>query len=154
MRQKVPRHKEIMAVVQRQFVSTQGQIAAALQERGMQVSQATLSNDLKELGLVKTPAEDGRLRYCLPTGNASVYPRRMLKQELVDFLVDMDSAGHLLVLKTPPGNAPGLAAALDRISWNEVVGTVAGDDTILVVCKTPEETADVMNRIRVIIQNA
>ena len=154
MYNKTHRHKEIMALVERQHLSTQSEVASALRERGMVVSQATLSKDLKELGLVKVPTEDGRFRYCLPTGDPSIHYRRILQRELVDFLVDMDSAGHLVVLKTPPGNAPGLAAALDRIHWEEVIGTVAGDDTVLVICRTPEQTDTIMERINAIIGNA
>ena len=154
MQSRTRRHKEIVALIQDRQLSTQAQIGLALRERGVLVSQATLSKDLKELGLVKAPTEDGGFRYGLPNADSFAYHRRVLRQELADLLVDTDRAGNLVVLKTPPGNAPGLAAALDRIRWAEIVGTVAGDDTILVVCKTAEQANTTIERIRDAVRNA
>jgi transcriptional regulator of arginine metabolism len=153
MRNKAYRHKEILAILQRQHLGTQAAIAACLRKRGLAVSQATLSKDLKELGLVKAPQQDGRFRYCLPAGDSLPRNRRELRQELSDLLLGMEAAGHMLVLKTPPGNAPGLAAALDRTGWEEVVGTVAGDDTILAVCRSAAQARTVRERVWAIIQN-
>jgi len=153
MRNRTYRHRQILALVQGQQLGTQAEIAASLRERGLLVSQATLSKDLKELGLVKAPQEDGRFRYCLPGGDVSPHNRRVLKQELSHLLMSIEAAGHMLVLKTPPGNAPALAAALDRTGWEEVVGTVAGDDTILAVCKSAAQTRVVKERIRAILHN-
>ena len=153
MRGKSHRHKEIIAVIGAQHLGTQAEIGVALGGRGLAVSQATLSKDLKELGAVKVPTEDGVFRYVLSAGETSAHHRRVLRQELANLLVGMERAGHLLVLRTPPANAPGLAAALDDAHWKEVVGTVAGDDTILVVCKTPQQAVAVIQRIRTLTPN-
>lgn len=153
MRGKSHRYKEIIAVIEAQHLGTQAEIGVALRRRGLVVSQATLSKDLKDLGAVKAPTADGVFRYVLSTGESSTHHRRVLRQEMADLLVGMERAGHLLVLRTPPANAPGLAAALDDAHWKEVVGTVAGDDTILVVCKTPQQAVAVMQRISTLNPN-
>ena len=122
----------------------------ALKRLGTEVSQSTLSKDMKELGVVKVPAEGGGFRYVLG-GRFVPHKALTLERALTEFLVEFHDAGHLLVLKTTAGHAQGVAAALDSTRWEFILGTVAGDDTILVVCKTAEEAQQVMSRIRKIM---
>jgi transcriptional regulator of arginine metabolism len=127
------RQGQILNVIRGRSVHTQEELAEALEALGIQATQVTLSRDIRELGLVKTP--DGYREIA-----ALEEPEESEDQVLravQEFLLDVRQAQNLLVLKTGPANASTLAAALDRAAWPEVVGTLAGDDTVLVV--TPEE---------------
>lgn len=119
------RHGQILKLIRSKQVYTQGDLATELQKLGVAATQVTLSRDIRELGLVKTP--DG---YRQIPADA---PGPDLATIIGDFLRDVRIAQNLLVLKTAPGNANTLAIALDQEEWPEVVGTIAGDDTILVI---------------------
>ncbi len=119
------RHGQILKMIQRGRVHTQEELARGLAEMGIQATQATLSRDIQELGIAKTA--DGYTQL----GIAARGPD--FATVAAEFLQDVKVAQNLLVLKTSPGNANALAVALDRVDWTEVVGTIAGDDTILVV---------------------
>jgi len=123
---------------------TQEELRRKLARQGIQVTQATVSRDLEELGLVKT-----RSGYRLPeadTPPAPVHPT--LQVVLKEFLRDVSQAANLVVLKTYPGNAHSVAAALDAQDWPEIVGTVAGDDTIFVATGSAREAAQIRRKIR------
>ncbi len=143
------RQRQVIELVQKGEMRTQGQIVSAVRECGCKVSQSTLSKDIKELGLVKVPTVDGKVRYSLPE-ERTPFPKRqkILEREMMDSLVDFDNAKNILVLKTTPGNASGLAAAIDKMDWHEVLGTLAGDDVILIISKTADQTQKIMDRIR------
>lgn len=121
------RQGQILNLIRRQRIQTQEQLARELARLGIQTTQVTLSRDIRELGLVKTPSGyrqvDEAARVRGPDFAAVA----------TEFLLDVRVAQNLVVLKTSPGNANTLAAALDREEWPEVVGTIAGDDTVLVV---------------------
>jgi transcriptional regulator of arginine metabolism len=126
------RQGQILNVIRGRSVHTQEELAEALEALGIPATQVTLSRDIRELGLVKTP--DGyREIAALEEPEES---EDQLLRAVQEFLLDVRQAQNLLVLKTGPANASTLAAALDRAAWPEVVGTLAGDDTVLVV--TPE----------------
>lgn len=152
MNRKQARQRYILQLIHEKEISTQEQLTAELESRGYRVSQSCLSKDLKELGLVKIPTEEGRFRYILPKESEAKRIKGLLKRGLLDFMVSFDYTRNLLVLKTTPGNAQGLAAALDATGWPEVMATIAGDDTILVICRTEEETRLVVNRIREMVR--
>jgi transcriptional regulator of arginine metabolism len=128
------RQGQILKLIAGQAVASQDDLRRRLGHMGVRVTQATLSRDLRELKLVKT-AEGYR---SLTTGSEEAAPPP-LARALQEFLLDMRPAQNLLVLKTPPGGAQPLAAALDAGRWKELAGTLAGDDTILIV--TPSRTA-------------
>ncbi|MBI4481884.1 MAG: arginine repressor [Acidobacteria bacterium] len=135
----------ILRIVQEQPVGNQRKLQRELGKHGIRVTQSTLSRDLKELGLVKV-AGDGGYRYVLPDevrGADVLAGKRILKE----FVTEIDHAGHLLVVKTEPGNAQPVARALDRMQWPEVVGTVAGDDTLIVVLRHPSQVQPVTEKI-------
>jgi transcriptional regulator of arginine metabolism len=131
------RHGMILRLVSDGEVSSQDDLRRLLVQKGVRVTQATLSRDLQDLRLVKTA--EGYRALEGPEGDAG--PQLRLERALREFLLDVRVAQNLLVLKTPPGGAQPLAAALDAGRWPEVVGTVGGDDTVLVV--TPSRTARV-----------
>jgi transcriptional regulator of arginine metabolism len=120
------RQGQILKLVRSRRLHTQEELADALQSVGVAATQVTLSRDIRELGLVKTPQGYTQAAEAAPVGPDVAAVAR-------EFLLDVRVAQNLLVLKTPPANANSLAAALDRADWPEVVGTLAGDDTVLVV---------------------
>jgi transcriptional regulator of arginine metabolism len=141
--QKRFRQGQILKLLSGQPVASQDELRRRLVHLGMRVTQATLSRDLRELRLVKT-AEGYRPIPAVGTDEASALPA--LTHALKEFLLDMRSAQNLLVLKTPPGGAQPLAAAVDGEHWKEVAGTLAGDDTVLII--TPSRGACVVVRKR------
>jgi transcriptional regulator of arginine metabolism len=127
------RHRQIRDIVERQPIRTQHELAAALRERGFRVTQATVSRDIGEIGLVKSN-RDGGTAYELPTGttDADASPEQKLRDLIAGLPLDIREAGLLLVIRALPGSAHAIAAALDRCHWPEVVGSLAGDDTLFV----------------------
>lgn len=131
------RQGQILKIVQSRRIHTQDDLLRELEHDAIRTTQVTLSRDMRELGLVKTP--DGYKQMSAESAG------RPLMSVAVEFLLDAQVAQNLVVLKTSPGNAGTLAAALDREKWPEVVGTIAGDDTVLIVA----ENASMANGIRV-----
>jgi transcriptional regulator of arginine metabolism len=127
------RQRAIRDLVDQRPIRTQQELAAALRERGFQTTQATISRDVAELGLVKS-ARDGTQAYALPPRlvEAEVSGEDRLRRLLRDLPIELREAGLLLVMRTLPGSAHPLAAALDRARWPEVAGSIAGDDTVFV----------------------
>ena len=119
------RQGQILQLIRHRRIHTQEELAGALKSAGIQATQVTLSRDIRELGLVKT-SEGYRQITAQPAGPD-------VATVLREFLVDVRVAQHTVLLRTPPGNANALAVALDRAEWPEIVGTIAGDDTVLVV---------------------
>jgi len=136
---KAYRQGQILNLIQAKPIYTQEQLAAELARLGIRATQVTLSRDIRELGLVKTPR--GYRRMEDPAGGPEL---GMVARE---FLRDVRVAQNLVVLKTLPGNANTLAAALDRENWPEVVGTVAGDDTVLVVAPNAAQARKVRQKL-------
>jgi len=134
---KTYRQGQILKVVATGAIESQDQLRLRLRQEGLRVNQATLSRDLRELHLVKTPGGYAELR---PESVAVASPVG-LARAIREFCRDIRPAQSLLVLKTPPGGAQPLAAALDAERWKEVLGTVAGDDTVLII------TASVRHRL-------
>ena len=131
---KIIRHNRITELISEEAIYTQEDLRKQLRRNGIHVNQATLSRDLRELGLVKTV--NG---YALPANEeGGGPPMPALEHLLREFVVDVREAENLLVLKTTPGSAQPVAAALDSEGWLEIVGTIAGDDTILTI--TPSRT--------------
>lgn len=141
---KKSRQEKILAIIQEQDIGTQDGLAEALHEAGFRVTQATVSRDIKELGLVKVPGQSGFSRYAVPPVHYRSGDR--LKRLFRDAVVAMDCSENLIVIKTQPGEAQGVASAVDQSQWPEVIGTVAGDDTILVVVKPTKAVHGVLKR--------
>ncbi|GAB3140464.1 arginine repressor [Micromonospora sonneratiae] len=134
------RHARIVELIREKAIRSQTELAELLAGDGVQVTQATLSRDLEELGAVKVRGGDGPAVYLIPEDgkrplrDAEQAPARLVRL-LRELLTGVDSSGNITVLRTPPGAAHYLASALDRAGLPEVVGTIAGDDTILVVAR-------------------
>jgi transcriptional regulator of arginine metabolism len=146
------RQGRIIEMVSQRAVRSQSELAKLLAAEGIDVTQATLSRDLDELGAVKLRGPDGGAPvYVIPEDGSPVRGVQggttRLVRVLGELLVSTDSSGNLAVLRTPPGAAQFLASALDRAALHEVVGTIAGDDTILVVAREPMTGAELAERI-------
>ncbi|MCR4419688.1 MAG: arginine repressor [Clostridia bacterium] len=146
---KLGRQRAVLEIISEQVVSTQGQLAFELRKRGYRATQATVSRDIRELGLVKVPAGDGTYRYALPgsaspSADACARMRRLFR----DSVVNVDYSDNLVVIRTLPGTAQAVASCVDGVRWPEVLGTVAGDDTILVVIKPRKAVAQAVQKFR------
>jgi transcriptional regulator of arginine metabolism len=146
------RQGRIVEMVSQRAVRSQSELAKLLAAEGIDVTQATLSRDLDELGAVKLRGPDGGAPvYVIPEDGSPVRGVQggttRLVRVLGELLVSTDFSGNLAVLRTPPGAAQFLASALDRAALHEVVGTIAGDDTILVVAREPMTGAELSDRI-------
>ena len=129
------RQRAIRDVVLARPIRTQQELAAALRERGFRTTQATMSRDVAELGLVKAP-RDGTTAYALPTRlvEAETSGEERLRALVRQLPIEVREAGLIVVVKTLPGSAHAIAAALDRARWPEGRGSIAGDDTVFVAC--------------------
>ncbi|CQR46779.1 Arginine repressor [Paraliobacillus sp. PM-2] len=139
------RHIKIRELITENDIETQDELVEALHDLGYNVTQATVSRDIKELHLVKVPTTDGRYKYSLPA-DQRFNPLEKLKRLMRDAFVRIDQAKNLLVLKTLPGNANALGALIDNLDWEEILGTICGDDTILIICKDEDHALNSHNR--------
>ncbi len=149
------RQRAIRDLVEQRPIRTQQELAAALRERGFRTTQATISRDVAELGLVKA-GRVGTQAYALPPRlrEADASGEDRVKRLLHDMPVEIREAGNLLVLRTLPGSAHPLAAALDRARWPEVVGSIAGDDTVFVAFTDRGGLARVKRRLEQLAEPA
>jgi transcriptional regulator of arginine metabolism len=138
---KAYRQSQILKLIRQRQIHTQQDLADALQGLQIAATQVTLSRDIHDLGLVKTPAG-----YAQVSGDTAPAARPDVEAIARELLLDVRLAQNLLVLKTPPANANALAAALDRAEWPEVTGTIAGDDTVLVVAPDKKTAESLQER--------
>jgi transcriptional regulator of arginine metabolism len=143
---KMSRQKLIQEIVAKKSVSSQDELRLLLARRGHDVTQATLSRDVHELGLVKT--SEG---YSFLPGERTQVHLASVERLVREFVLDAKAAQNLVVVRTSAGSAQGVAAALDAESWPEIVGTVGGDDTILIVSPDSRHAVQFVKRIRGIL---
>lgn len=134
MKNRAERHKEILRLVSRRAVRTQAELRRRLLRCGIRVNQATLSRDVRLLGLVKVSDGEGSPRYA-PMEEISSLPRARVDVLMGRLVRDVETVGNLVVVKTDPGGASPLGLSIDRLAWQGVAGTVAGDDTLLVIAR-------------------
>ena len=127
------RRDAIVALIAAGPVASQAELARLLRKRGHAATQATLSRDLRVLQIGKRPGSDGRTTYVLPAPARDLLGRDRQQLEIAAFVQDVLVVGNLALVRTPPGNANGVARAIDLLEWSEVAGTLAGDDTILII---------------------
>lgn len=144
------RHAKIIEMIQKHDVETQEELANYLREAGLAVTQATVSRDIKELKLSKIPMRNGRQKYIILKQEDSHLGDKYIRV-LRDGFSSMDMAQNILVVKTVSGMAMAVAAALDAMRFPEIVGCIAGDDTIFVAVRTVEETQALMENIRTML---
>ena len=146
---KVNRHAKIVELINKYQIETQDELAEYLNEAGFKVPQATVSRDIRDLKLTKVPAENGRQKYAVLQG-----AQNGMTEKYVRILRDGFSsmAQNILVLKTVSGMAMAVAAALDAMNWNEIVGCIAGDDTIMCAVRTVDDTILLMEKIKKLLE--
>ena len=148
---KARRQALIREIVDTQSIQTQEELAQALREHGMVGTQATVSRDIKEMHLLKVLAEDGSYRYATMDKEEQGTSDRLIRM-LADSVVSMASANNLIVIRTLPGSAHVAGEAVDSLRWSEVLGTIAGDNTILVIVRSNEDVEPVMRRFRALVR--
>ena len=147
---KVARHEKIIELIRQYEIDTQEELAARLNEAGFKVTQATVSRDIRELKLSKVPTGGGKQKYVILKQDDSHMGDKYIRV-LRDGFISMDMAQNILVIKTVSGMAMAVAAALDALKFSEVVGCIAGDDTIMVAVRTVEDTQILMDKIHLMI---
>jgi transcriptional regulator of arginine metabolism len=148
---KVERHRLIESVISRKRVGTQFELLDALGDSGCDVTQATISRDIRELGLEKTHDQFGRPRYILPSASRRSDPVEALNSVLGQFGRRVTPAGNIVVLQSDLGAAPAIARALDELGHERVVGTLAGDDTVLVIAPSERDARTLARELSAIL---
>lgn len=141
------RHAKIIELVSTMNIDTQEELANQLKKAGYVVTQATVSRDIRELNLTKVPDGNGRQKYSFMKGDNDNLNEKYIRI-LTEGYVSMDMAQNILVIKTVSGMAMAVAVALDALGWEEIVGCIAGDDTIMCAIRSVEQTKLVMDKIR------
>ena len=144
---KTVRQVAILDIIEKQEIETQEELASALNARGIRVTQATVSRDIKELRLLKVLTPSGKYKYATGDQADNNLTDRFIRM-LAESLLSVSSANNLIVVKTLSGSANVAAEALDSMHWPEVLGTLAGDNTVLLIIRSKGETITVPSRIR------
>lgn len=144
---KANRHAKILEIIRKYEVDTQEELCSRLNEAGYKVTQATVSRDIRELKLTKVSISGGRQKYTSLADNSTELEGKYIRV-FKDGVVSMDLAQNILVIKTVSGMAMAVAAALDAMDCHEIVGSIAGDDTIMCAVRTAEDAAELMRRLR------
>ena len=147
---KIERHSKIVELISKYEIETQEELAALLNKEGYNVTQATVSRDIRELKLTKMPVEGGKQKYVVIQNKEGWMSDKYIRV-LRDGYVSMDMAQNILVIKTVSGMAMAVAAALDAMQWNEVVGSIAGDDTIMCAVRSADDTLILMEKIKKVV---
>ena len=150
---KVSRHAKIIELISQFDIETQEELAERLNDAGFKVTQATVSRDIRDLKLMKAAVNGGKQKYIVLKPEEEGIGGKYIRV-LQDGYVSMDMAQNILVIKTVSGMAMAVAAALDAMNWKEVVGCIAGDDTIMCAIRSVEDTVIVMEKIRKIVTKA
>lgn len=145
---KTRRHLKILEIIEKHNISTQEELAEMLRQSGFDVTQATVSRDIKELRLVKVSAGEDTYRYAPPVEQTPDKIHERFHRLFRDFVTNIDYSENIIVIRTLPGTASGVASVIDNAHWEEILGSVAGDDTILVVVKPSEQTQAVLQRFK------
>ena len=148
---KTKRQRKIIELITNYDIETQEELAAKLVENGFNVTQATISRDIRELNLTKIATKGGKQKYAGQSSSERVANSKYMRV-LNDGIITMDTAGNILVVKTVSGMAMAVAAALDAMQIKEILGCIAGDDTIMCVVKHAEETDRVKEHIESFIR--
>ena len=147
---KKTRHRKIVEIIEKRDVETQEELAGYLKEAGFAVTQATVSRDIRELKLSKVPTGGGKQKYVILKQDDSHMGDKYIRV-LRDGFISMDMAQNILVIKTVSGMAMAVAAALDEIHFHEIVGCIAGDDTVMCAVRSVDDTILLMDKLKKLI---
>lgn len=144
---KLRRQQLILEIIESKPIATQEELARELKKRGISATQATISRDIKELQLVKVPVGRDVYRYARPQQIDPSHSQERLRRLFQDAVVSIDFSENIVVVRTLPGAAQGVASAIDQAGWKEIIGTVGGDDTIFVVVKPRDAVKQVVEKL-------
>lgn len=147
---KIARHEKIMELIGQYDIDTQEELAARLNDAGFKVTQATVSRDIRALKLTKVTGKEGRSKYAVLNDTHHAMGDKYMRV-LKDALLTMDVGQNIIVVKTVSGMAMGVGAALDALKWEEILGCIAGDDTVMCVTRTSEQAQEVVDKIHSIL---
>ena len=145
---KMTRHAKIKEIIDKNKVETQEDLAAALRAEGLDVTQATVSRDIKELMLVKVPDANGQYHYAYPKEHNMLLTPGRLERTFQDSIIGIRVSQCMVVIRTLPGTAQAVAYAVDYMKWEEVLGTIAGDDTVFVAMENAEGVKAFLKRFK------
>lgn len=143
---KAKRHIKIRELIAQHDIETQDELVKRLKDLGFKVTQATVSRDIKEMHLIKIPSSMGKYKYGVPT-KQRFDAEEKLQRRMIEAFVSIDHAENFIVLKTLPGNANAIGALIDDLDWEEIIGTICGDDTCLILCRTMKKAQYVLTRL-------
>ena len=149
---KSKRHAKILEIIAKNNIETQEELSDCLEREGFHVTQATVSRDIRELKLMKVTGKGGHQKY-VPPNESGTDMREKYFRIFKDGFVSVDMAQNILVIKTASGMAMAVAAALDAMECHEIVGSIAGDDTVMCAVRTMEDTERLMERLRRIVED-
>lgn len=150
--QKLERQKLLQEIIDSREAADQHDLLLSLNEAGIETTQATVSRDLQEMGYVKVRLDSGKYTYRILDKNSQKAIRNQLEILFRNFVTDILSSGNLLIVKTTPGNANGIARVIDSTKRPEILGTIAGDDTIMVVTESEERLRQLDDEFRTLLQ--
>ncbi len=145
---KAKRHTQIVEIIKQFDIETQEELTNKLKEKGFDVTQATVSRDIKELKLVKVPDDNGMYKYAVKQANSEIRVSAKFKTILEETVLRVDVSTSIVVIKTFPGMAQAAASAIDNMNWGEIVGTIAGDDTIFVALRTTDDALLLCDKLK------
>ena len=146
------RQRRILAFIKEHDIETQEELVAKLKEAGFDVTQATVSRDIKELGLIKVASENNKYKYFETSEPRHSLNETRLSRLLKDSAISIEFSENLIVIKTLPGLANAIASCIDHIQWTEVIGTIAGDDTLLLIIKPKEAVERYLERLKKLLE--
>ncbi len=149
---KYNRQNEIISLISENEIETQEDLSERLRGKGYMVTQATISRDIRELGLIKVAGLGGKYKYALPHREESVISTKFSKL-LIEVVTSLDAANNIVVVKTCSGMAQGAAAAIDSMGRDDIVGSVAGDDTMIIVMRTNEAALSLIEDLKSILES-
>ncbi len=144
---KISRHSKILEIIENNLIETQEELAEQLKSRGVNVTQATVSRDIKELRLIKVLSDDGRYKYAAMKDQNTMLTERLLKT-FAETVLSIDYAGNIIVIKTFSGAANAAGEAIDALDIKEMVGSVAGDNTIFILVRNAENVPALIERFK------
>lgn len=148
---KSSRHEKILELISQYDIDTQEELAARLNEAGFKVTQATVSRDIRALKMTKVAGKDGKSKYAVLTDSHHALGDKYTRV-LKEALLSIDVGQNLIVVRTVPGMAMGVGAAFDALKWEELLGCIAGDDTVFCAARTSEQAREVVEKLRMMLE--
>lgn len=148
---KIARHAKIIELINKKDIETQEELVDELRKLGMDVTQATVSRDVKELKLIKVLSSSGNYKYAAIAPGESILSEKLVNI-FVQTVINIDFVGNIIVIKTISGSANAAAEAIDSLGWDGIVGTIAGDNTIFVLARNPEKAQELIGKYKKLLK--